>query len=109
MTIPNSLGDYKVVSDKVKDVLSRRIDVVNPFLDASRSDASGLEPFRSVLASGRKTLPRRYHTLYLEVLEAALGLRSPEAARLDLDRAHRVGFGAGFGHGAELLDLLPAA
>ena len=42
MTIPNSLGDYKVVSDKVKDVLSRRIDVVNPFLDASRSDASGL-------------------------------------------------------------------
>ena len=72
MTIPNSLGDYKVVSDKVKDVLSRRIDVVNPFLDANRSGASGLEPFRSVIASGRKTLPRRYHTLYLEVLEAAL-------------------------------------
>ena len=66
MTIPNSLGDYKVVSDKVKDVLSRRIDVVNPFLDASRSDASGLEPFRSVLASGRKTLKRMLPAQLLE-------------------------------------------
>lgn len=72
MTVPNLLGDYKVVSDKVRSVLSRRIAVVNPFLSPDSSSASGLEPFRSVIASGRKSLPRRYHTLYLEVLEAAL-------------------------------------
>lgn len=72
MTVPNSLGDYKVVSDKVRSVLSRRIDVVNPFLSSDTSSSSGLEPFRSVIASGRNSLPRRYHTLYLEVLEAAL-------------------------------------
>ncbi|HMP52351.1 MAG TPA: hypothetical protein PKD05_12430, partial [Candidatus Melainabacteria bacterium] len=72
MTVSNSLGDYKVVSDKVRSVLSRRIDVVNPFLSSDSSSSSGLEPFRSVIASGRNSLPRRYHTLYLEVLEAAL-------------------------------------
>ena len=44
----------------------------------------------------------------LEVSEAALGLGAPVDIIGDLDGAHRIGFSAGIGHGAQLLDLLAA-
>lgn len=73
MTEPVKYGEYLVVSDKVRQVLGRKIDVPNPFTESgSESQMFDIGRFRQIVDLGRERLPARYHQLYLSVLDEAI-------------------------------------
>ena len=61
------LGSYRVVSDKVQNLLRRKMNVSSPF-----STAEDLTPYRDIVSRGKEILPERYHRYYLNVLESAI-------------------------------------